>query len=205
VADGIKSSLRAGLAGSIGEFDWVRRQEKVGPRIGEELTGSAIQAVLVSLALILVYMAWRFRQFLYGIAAVVALFHDVLLTLGVLSLLDVEITLAVVAGILAIVGYSLNDTIVVFDRIRENLVSSRKYSFDDLLNVSINECLSRTVVTSLTTLLAVVVLMIWGGEVIRDFTITLVIGIFVGTYSSVFIASPTLYYGHLRAEANQKK
>jgi preprotein translocase SecF subunit len=150
-------------------------------------------------------MAWRFRQFLYGIAAVVALFHDVLLTLGVLSLLDVEITLAVVAGILAIVGYSLNDTIVVFDRIRENLVSSRKYSFDDLLNVSINECLSRTVVTSLTTLLAVVVLMIWGGEVIRDFTITLVIGIFVGTYSSVFIASPTLYYGHLRAEANQKK
>ena len=205
VADGIKASLRAGLAGSIGEHDWVRRQEKVGPRIGEELTGSAIQAVLVSLALILVYMAWRFRQFLYGIAAVVALFHDVLLTLGVLSLLDVEITLAVVAGLLAIVGYSLNDTIVVFDRIRENLVSARKYSFEELLNVSINECLSRTVVTSVTTLLAVVVLMIWGGEVIRDFTITLVIGIFVGTYSSVFIASPTLYYGHLRAEANDKK
>jgi SecD/SecF fusion protein len=204
VADGIKASLRAGLAGSIGELDWVRRQEKVGPRIGEELTGSAIQAVLVSLALILVYMAWRFRQFLYGIAAVLALFHDVLLTLGVLSLLDVEITLAVVAGLLAIVGYSLNDTIVVFDRIRENLVSSRKYSFEELLDVSINECLSRTMVTSVTTLLAVVVLMIWGGEVIRDFTITLVIGIFVGTYSSVFIASPTLYYGHLRAEANDK-
>jgi preprotein translocase SecF subunit len=109
-----------------------------------------------------------------------------------------------VAGLLAIVGYSLNDTIVVFDRIRENLVSSRKYSFEELLDVSINECLSRTVVTSVTTLLAVVVLMIWGGEVIRDFTITLVIGIFVGTYSSVFIASPTLYYGHLRAEANDK-
>ncbi|MEE3263419.1 MAG: protein translocase subunit SecD [Candidatus Latescibacterota bacterium] len=205
VADGIKASLRAGLGQSISEFEWVRRQEKVGPRIGEELTGAAVRAVLLSLALILVYMAWRFKQFLYGIAAVVALFHDVLLTMGVLSLLNVEVTLAVVAGILAIVGYSLNDTIVVFDRIRENLLSSKKLAFGDLLNISINECLSRTVVTSLTTLLAVVVLMIWGGEVIRDFTITLVIGVFVGTYSSVFIASPTLYYGHMRAEANEKK
>ncbi|MBT3344675.1 MAG: protein translocase subunit SecD, partial [Gemmatimonadetes bacterium] len=204
VADGIKAALKAGLSGSISEMDWVRRQEKVGPRIGEELTGAALRAVLVSLALILVYMAWRFKQFLYGIAAVVALFHDVLITIGILSLLNVEITLAVVAGLLAIVGYSLNDTIVVFDRIRENLLSSRKYGFGELLNVSINECLSRTVVTSLTTLLAVVVLMTWGGEVIRDFTITLIIGILVGTYSSIFIASPTLYYGHLRAEANEK-
>ena len=134
----------------------------------------------------------------------VALFHDVLITLGLLSLLDVEITLAVVAGLLAIVGYSLNDTIVVFDRIREHLRSARRMDFSELLDLSINECLSRTFVTSMTTLIAVVVLMIWGGEVIRDFTITLCIGIVVGTYSSVFIASPTLYYGHLRAEGASK-
>ena len=134
-----------------------------------------------------------------------ALFHDVLLTLGLLSLLDIEITLAVVAAILAIVGYSLNDTIVVFDRIRENLRGARRMTFFELINASINECLSRTVVTSVTTLIAVLVLMVWGGEVIRDFTITLLIGILVGTYSSVFIASPTLYYGHLRTEGSGKE
>ncbi|MEE2658343.1 MAG: protein translocase subunit SecD [Candidatus Latescibacterota bacterium] len=204
IADGIKASLLEGLSASIDDMEWVRRQEKVGPKIGEELTDAAVRAVLVSLALILVYMAWRFKQFLFGIAAVVALFHDVLITLGVLSLMDVEITLAVVAAILAIVGYSLNDTIVVFDRIRENLRAPGRSGFGDLLNLSINECLSRTVITSLTTLMAVLVLMIWGGEVIRDFTVTLFIGIIVGTYSSVFIASPTLYYGHLRTQKAER-
>ena len=207
VADGIKLALRTGLGASVpDDLEWVRRQEKVGPKIGQELRGSAVRAVLVSLALILVYMAWRFKQFLYGIAAVIALFHDVLITMGLLSLLDIEITLAVVAAVLAIVGYSLNDTIVVFDRVRENLRSSRlKGGFADLLNVSINECLSRTVVTSLTTLIAVGVLMVWGGEVIRDFTITLLMGIIVGTYSSVFIASPVLYFGHVHSEGKQQQ
>ncbi len=199
IADGIKASLQAGLAGSIDAGDWIRRQEKVGPRIGEELTGAAVRAVLLSLALILVYMAWRFKQFLYGIAAVVALFHDIILTLGLISILDMEITLAVVAGLLAIVGYSLNDTIVVFDRIRENLLHRRRLGFGEVLDGSINECLSRTVVTSLTTLMAVIVMMVWGGEVIRDFTITLLIGIIVGTYSSMFVASPVLFYGQQRA------
>ena len=204
VADGIKETLQAGLGGHIpDDLEWVRRQEKVGPKIGEELSGAAVRAVLVSLGLILVYMAWRFHQFLYGIAAVVALFHDVLITLGLLSLLDIEITLAVVAAIMAIVGYSLNDTIVVFDRVRENLHGIRRGDFTDILNVSINECLSRTFITSLTTLLVVVVLMVWGGEVIHDFTITLMIGILVGTYSSVFIASPVLYYGHERDQARE--
>ena len=205
VADGIKAVLRAGLADNISEeLDWVRRQEKVGPKIGEELTGSAVRAVFVSLILILIYMAWRFKQFLYGIAAVVALFHDVLITLGLLSLLDIEITLAVVAAVLAIVGYSLNDTIVVFDRIRENLRSARRLEFGGILNLSINECLSRTLVTSLTTLIAVLVLMVWGGEVIRDFTITLAMGIVVGTYSSVFVASPVLFAGHQRAQNKER-
>ena len=176
----------------------------MGPRIGEELTGAAVRAVLLSLALILVYMAWRFKQFLYGIAAVTALFHDVILTLGLISILDMEITLAVVAGLLAIVGYSLNDTIVVFDRIRENLLGRRRMGFGEILDASINECLSRTVVTSLTTLMAVLAMMVWGGEVIRDFTITLLIGILVGTYSSMFVASPVLFIGHQRAEKASK-
>jgi SecD/SecF fusion protein len=200
IADGIKAALKSGFPGSVDETEWIRRQEKVGPKIGEELTGSALRAILVSLALILVYMAFRFRHFHYGIAAVAALFHDVLITLGVLSLFNVEITLAVIAGLLAVVGYSLNDTIVVFDRIRENLKSRLRDGFGALVDLSINECLSRTLVTSVTTLVAVIVLMVWGGEVIRDFTITLMIGILVGTYSSVFVASPILYLSRQRAE-----
>ena len=204
VADGIMEVLEKGFAANISELEWIRRQEKVGPKIGEELSGAAVRAVLVSLALILIYMAWRFHRFLYGVAAVAALFHDVLITLGLLSLFDIEITLAVVAGLLAIVGYSLNDTIVVFDRIRENLHTARKQGFESTVNFSINECLSRTLVTSLTTLVAVLVLMAFGGEVNRDFTITLVFGIVVGTYSSIFIASPVLYLGHQRAAEKEK-
>ena len=201
VADGIMEVLKAGFVNSIEEMEWIRRQEKVGPKIGSELSNAAVRAVLVALALILIYMAWRFHRFLYGIAAVIALFHDVLITLGLLSLFDIEITLAVVAALLAIVGYSLNDTIVVFDRIRENLHTARRQGFDGTVNQSINECLSRTLITSATTLMAVLVLMIFGGEVNRDFTITLMIGVVVGTYSSVFVASPVLYLGQQRAAA----
>ena len=201
VADGIMEVLESGFAASIAEMEWIRRQEKVGPKIGSELSSAAVRAVLVALALIMLYMAWRFHRFLYGIAAVVALFHDVLITLGLLSLFDIEITLAVVAALLAIVGYSLNDTIVVFDRIRENLHTARRQGFDGTVNQSINECLSRTLITSATTLLAVLVLMIFGGEVNRDFTITLMIGVVVGTYSSIFVASPVLYLGQQRAAA----
>ena len=201
VADGIMGVLKSGFVDNIEEMEWIRRQEKVGPKIGSELSNAAVRAVLVALALILIYMAWRFHRFLYGIAAVVALFHDVLITLGLLSLFDIEITLAVVAALLAIVGYSLNDTIVVFDRIRENLHTARRQGFDGTVNQSINECLSRTLITSATTLMAVLVLMIFGGEVNRDFTITLMIGVVVGTYSSVFVASPVLYLGQQRAAA----
>ena len=203
VADGIMGVLKSGFASSIAEMEWIRRQEKVGPKIGSELSNAAVRAVLVALALILIYMAWRFHRFLYGIAAVVALFHDVLITLGLLSLFNIEITLAVVAALLAIVGYSLNDTIVVFDRIRENLHTARRQGFDGTVNQSINECLSRTLITSATTLMAVLVLMLFGGEVNRDFTITLMIGVVVGTYSSIFVASPVLYLGQQRAAAKE--
>jgi len=201
VAEGILDVLKAGFEANISELEWIRRHEKVGPKIGSELSERAVSAILASLGLILIYMAWRFHRFLYGIAAVAALFHDVLITIGLLSLLEIEITLAVVAALLAIVGYSLNDTIVVFDRIRENLHTARKEGFEGTVNMSINECLSRTLVTSVTTLMAVLVLMAFGGEVNRDFTITLMIGVIVGTYSSVFVASPVLYLGQQRAAA----
>jgi SecD/SecF fusion protein len=205
VADGIMQVLKAGFPGNIQEEDWIRRQEKVGPKIGSELSGAAVKAVLVSLALILVYMAWRFHRFIWGVAAVIALFHDVLITLGLLSVFGIEITLAVVAALLTIVGYSLNDTIVVFDRIRENLQGRRRgESFMEILDLSINETLSRTLITGLTTLFAVVVMMGWGGEVIRDFNITLLIGIIIGTYSSIFIASPVLYLWQQRADQQAK-
>jgi SecD/SecF fusion protein len=204
VARGIMAAIQERFPSNVQGVDWIRRQEKVGPKIGEELSGAAVRAVLVALGLILVYMAWRFHRFLYGIAAVVALFHDVLITLGLLSLAGVEISLAVVAGLLAIVGYSLNDTIVVFDRIRENLPLTRREGFGGIIDLSINECLSRTLVTSFTTLVAVVVLMLFGGEVNRDFTITLLIGVIIGTYSSIFVASPVLYLGQQRAAAKEK-
>ena len=206
IADGIKQVLKSGFASNIpDELEWIRRQEKVGPKIGSELSEAAVKAVLVSLLLILIYMAWRFHRFLYGIAAVIALFHDVLITMGLLSLFNIEITLAVVAALLAIVGYSLNDTIVVFDRIRENLHTARKEGFAATLDLSVNECLSRPLVTSVTTLMAVLVLMVWGGEVNRDFTITLMIGIMIGTYSSVFIATPAVYIGQIYSEQKEKK
>ena len=204
ISDEIKRVIRSAFAGSIpDEIKWLRREEKVGPNIGAELTEAAVRAVIVSLVLILIYMAWRFHRLLYGIAAVAALFHDVLITMGLLSLLNIEITLAVVAALLAIVGYSLNDTIVVFDRIRENLSTRRQSSFVAMLDLSINDCLSRTMITSVTTLMAVLALMLWGGEVIRDFTITLFIGVIIGTYSSIFVASPVVYYGQQRAEGKE--
>ena len=206
VADGIKQVLKSGFGSSIkDELEWIRRQEKVGPKIGSELSEAAVKAVMVSLFLILMYMAWRFRRLLFGIAAVIALFHDVIITVGLLSLLNIEITLAVVAALLAIVGYSLNDTIVVFDRIRENLHTPRKEGFAATLDISISDCLSRTLVTSVTTLMAVIVLMIWGGEVNRDFTITLMIGVLIGTYSSVFIATPALYIGQMYYDRKENK
>ncbi len=171
--------------------------ESVGPKIGKELRSAAVWAVLVSLALILLYIWIRF-EFVFGVGAIVALFHDVLITLGIFSILRMEISLSVVAAFLTIVGYSLNDTIVVFDRIRENLKSMRRESFFSILNVSINQSLSRTVVTSLTTLIVVFVLYINGGEVLRTFSFALLIGIIVGTYSSIFIATPVVAEWEMR-------
>jgi preprotein translocase subunit SecF len=169
----------------------VRRTETVGPKIGAELKTAAFWAIIYSLLGILAYITWRF-QFRFAIAAIIALIHDVLFTLGFFSLVGLEISLAVIAAILTIVGYSLNDTIVVFDRIRENLHSKRRENYGQLVNASVNETLSRTIITSLTTLFVVLALVVFGGAVIRDFAITLLVGVLIGTYSSIFVASPVL-------------
>jgi SecD/SecF fusion protein len=194
VADGIRNTLQARFGSSVPEeSEWLRRQEAVGPKIGEELKSDAISAVLVSIVLIVIYIWFRFKRIHYGIAAVIALIHDVLITMGVFSLLDMEISLAIVAALLTIVGYSLNDTIVVFDRVREDLRLYRRETFGEILNRSINECLNRTVLTSGTTLFVVIGLLALGGEVIHDFAFALLVGVIAGTYSSSFVATPVVY------------
>ena len=205
IADAIKTRLKSDFAGNIQDAtEWLRRQEAVGPKIGEELKTNAVYAILVSMVLIIVYVWWRFRQIEFGVAAVIALFHDVMITLGIFSLLDREISLAIVAALLTIVGYSLNDTIVVYDRIREDIKLYRRETFGTVINRAINECLNRTVLTSGTTMLVVLSLIFLGGEVIRDFAVALLIGIIVGTYSSAFVASPIVVEWHNRREAKAR-
>ena len=169
----------------------VRSVDRVGPRIGSELRKNAILAVLITLILILIYLSWRF-EFRFGVGAVAALFHDVLITMGIFSLLNLEISLAIVAAFLTIVGYSLNDTIVVFDRIRENWRKMSSSKLEEVINRSLNETLSRTIITSGTTLVVILILFIFGGQVIHDFAFALLIGVIVGTYSSMYIAAPIL-------------
>lgn len=170
----------------------VRRSEHVGAEIGEELRGKAYIAILVALVGIIFYIWWRF-EFTFGLAAVIALFHDVIITVGMLSLFGKEIDIPIIGALLAIVGYSLNDTIVLFVRIREDLKIYRRESYGSVINHSINEVLSRTVVTSFTTFLVVLTLFLFGGEVINPFAFTMLCGVIVGTYSSIFVASPLLY------------
>jgi len=165
----------------------MRRVEFVGPQVGEELTEQGGLAVLYALIGILIYVALRF-EYRFAVGAVAALVHDVIITLGVFSLLQVEFDLTVLAAILAVIGYSLNDTIVVFDRIRENFRKMRKGTPHQVMNTSINQTLSRTIMTSLTTLLVLFALFFLGGEIIHSFALALIVGVFVGTYSSIFVA-----------------
>ncbi|PJA54018.1 MAG: protein translocase subunit SecF [Candidatus Marinimicrobia bacterium CG_4_9_14_3_um_filter_48_9] len=196
--------IREVFAGINGEAGYeIRRLETVGPKIGKELRGDALSAILVAMIGIVIYISIRF-QFMYAIGAIVALIHDVLITLGAFSELNMEISLTVIAAFLTIVGYSLNDTIVVYDRIRENVNTLRKESYKDIVNISINETLNRTLITSGTTMMAVVTLWAIGGEVIRPFAFALIIGIIVGTYSSIFIASPILIAWHGRLAKKKK-
>lgn len=173
------------------ESEFILTTEKVGPKVGSELSSDAFFAILSALGLILIYISIRF-EFKFAIGAIAALTHDVLITLGIFSLLDYEISLAVIAAFLTIVGYSLNDTIVIFDRVRENMKSLKGSDFTSVINKSINESLSRTIVTSVTTFAVVLILFLFGGEVIHNFSFAMIIGVFVGTYSSIFIASPAV-------------
>jgi preprotein translocase SecF subunit len=166
----------------------VRREESVGPKIGSELRGDAIKAIAFALGAILIYISIRY-ELIFAIGAVVALFHDLMVTLGLFSLLNLELSLPIVAALLTIAGYSINDTIVLFDRIRERRKAEQRKSFEDVINGSINQMLSRTIVTSVTTLFAALSLYLFGGAVIHDFAFAIVVGVVIGTYSSIFIAS----------------
>jgi preprotein translocase subunit SecF len=181
----------------------VRRVEVVGPKIGADLRMQAIKATLYALAGMLVYIAFRF-EWIYGVAAVLAVFHDTVVTIGLFSVFNKEIDLTVVAAILTLVGYSMNDTIVVFDRIRENLKLVRREKLESLINLSVNQTLSRTVLTSGLTFLTAVALLLFGGPVLNGFSFALVVGILIGTYSSVFVASPVLVFWQNFVESRQR-
>ena len=170
----------------------IRRAEVVGPKVGRDLKEKAIWATALSFLAILVYVAFRFRQLSYGLGGIVALFHDIVVTFGAISILNIEFSLNVLAVILTIIGFSINDTIVIFDRVRENIKKTRKDSLETIFNTSINECLGRTILTSGTVMMVVLILFFFGGPVIHDFTAALIIGLISGTYSTVYIASPVV-------------
>jgi preprotein translocase subunit SecF len=178
--------------------------EIVGPKIGADLRQQAINVVLIALAAMLIYIAFRF-EWIYGVAAVIAVFHDTIITIGLFSIFNKQIDLTVIAALLTLVGYSMNDTIVTFDRIRENIKLQRRGSFTEIVNLSINQTLSRTILTSGLTFLTAVSLYLFGGQVLNGFSFALVVGIIIGTYSSIFIASPILIFWQDLAESRKRK
>src|SRR5712692_1937586 len=182
----------------------IRGVEIVGPKVGKELQWQAVKATLLALAGMLVYIWFRFEM-IYGVAAVVAVFHDTIITIGLFSLFNKEVSLTVIAALLTLVGYSMNDTIVIFDRIRENLKIYRRESLETLINKSVNQTLSRTILTSGLTFVTVVELFLFGGPVLNGFAFALVVGIIIGTYSSVFIASPIVLFWHDFADQRKRK
>ena len=187
-------TVQAALGTAVASY---RRTEFVGPKVGGELIQAGVLAVVLSLFAIMIYVWFRF-EWQFSVGAVVALIHDVVVTIGIFSVLGLEFNLATVAAILTIAGYSINDTVVVFDRIRENLRKFKTMGIEDLLNLSLNQTLSRTLLTSVTTLLALFAIFFFGGAVIRDFAFALIWGVFVGTYSSVYVASPVVMMLNIR-------
>ncbi len=170
-----------------------RRVENVGPKVSAELLQSGIIAISLSLAAMLFYIWVRF-EWQFSIGSIIALFHDVIITIGIFSLLSLEINLSIIAAVLTIVGYSMNDTVVIYDRIRENLGKFHKLNISEIANLSINETLARTIITSVTTLLALFSIFILGGEILRGFSFAMILGVLIGTYSSIFVASPILKF-----------
>ena len=185
--------IKKNLSDSLNSDVNFRRVENVGPKVSTELLQSGIIAISLSLAAMLFYIWVRF-EWQFSIGSIIALFHDVIITLGIFSLLALEINLSIIAAVLTIVGYSMNDTVVIYDRIRENLGKFHKLDIKDIANLSINETLARTIITSVTTLLALLSIFILGGEILRGFSFAMILGVLIGTYSSIFVASPILKY-----------
>jgi preprotein translocase subunit SecF len=194
----VKTQLEKSLTETIN----FRRVEMVGPKISKELTKSGIYAVLIALILMLFYIWLRF-EWQFSLGSILALLHDVMLTLGAFSIIGFEFNLSIIAAILTIVGYSMNDTVVIYDRIRENLKKDDKSDLLDLINTSVNETLPRTLKTSITTLLALIAIYFFGGEILRGFSFALIWGVIVGTYSSIFIAAPLILIFNVKREWNE--
>ena len=202
---GITHAIKAELSKVFPDNPYVERsKDSVGPKIGAELRTKTITSILIALVGMLIYITWRF-EFKFAVGAIVALFHDVIITLGVFSILQLEITLPIIAAFLTIVGYSLNDTIVVFDRIRENLKVLRRDTYETIVNTSVNQSLTRTIITSLTTLIVVAILYFFGGSVIHNFAFALIVGVLIGTYSSIFVASPIVVDWELRSQEKKSR
>ena len=187
------SEIKSAISQKLNAEIIFRRVEAVGPKVSQELLKQGLTAIILALAAMLFYIWVRF-EWQFSLGSIIALIHDVVITLGIFSVLSFEINLSIVAAVLTIVGYSMNDTVVIFDRIRENLLKYSKISTNQIADISINETLSRTIVTSITTLLALISIFILGGEILRGFSFAMILGVLIGTYSSIFIASPVLNY-----------
>ena len=181
-----------------------RRVENVGPKVSSELLQSGIIAISLSLIAMLFYIWIRF-EWQFSVGSIIALFHDVIITIGIFSILSLEINLSIIAAVLTIVGYSMNDTVVIYDRIRENLSKHTRLNISEIANLSVNETLSRTIITSLTTLLALISIYILGGEILRGFAFAMILGVLIGTYSSIFVAAPVLKFFKVSYKTLEKK
>ena len=193
--EAMSKSIQTSLQGQFKDSPLeIRRLEVVGPKVGKDLKTKAMWAVGLAFVAILIYVAFRFHEFSYGLGGIVALFHDVAVTYGAISIFNIEFSLNVLAVILTIIGFSINDTIVIFDRVRENVKKMRKEDLVTVFNVSINETLGRTILTTGTVMMVVLILFFFAGDVIHDFTIALIVGLITGTYSTVYIASPVVLF-----------
>ena len=198
----IQGSLQEQFEGKAPE---IRRVEVVGPKVGKDLKEKALMAVGLSFLAILIYVAWRFKQVSYGLGGIVALFHDIVVTYGAISIAGIEYSLNVMAVILTIIGFSINDTIVIFDRVREDVKKFRKENLETIFNTAINETLGRTVLTSGTVMMVVLILFFFGGPVIHDFAFALIVGLITGTYSTVYIASPVVLFWEKYVTSRRKR
>ena len=192
-------SINEKMSSDLGSVVNFRRVENVGPKVSNELLKAGMLAITLSLAAMLFYIWIRF-EWQFSLAAIAAIIHDVVITVGIFSLLSYEVNLSIVAAVLTIVGYSMNDTVVIFDRIRENLKKYTKISIAEISNTSTNETLSRTLITSVTTLLALFAIYIFGGEILKGFSFAMIVGVIVGTYSSIFVATPILNYTNVNSK-----